>query len=135
IWSAALCQKRDLYVYLPPGYDPAKKYPLGIFLHGATQDEQFFLGGLVERFDKAIVQGKLPPFIVAVPDGSILGRPSFLQIASFFANTDAGRFEDYSMEDVWDFMMATFSIRPEREAHALIGASLRGSAAVAHAIQ
>src|ERR1700677_78320 len=28
IWSPALCQRRDLYVYLPPGYNPAKKYPL-----------------------------------------------------------------------------------------------------------
>src|SRR2546421_4415452 len=73
IWSAALCQKRDLYVYLPPGFNPGKKYPLGIFLHGATQDEQFFMHGLVERFDQAIVRGKLPPFIVAVPDGSLLG--------------------------------------------------------------
>jgi S-formylglutathione hydrolase FrmB len=135
IWSAALCEKRDLYVYLPPGFNPAKQYPLGIFLHGATQDEQFFMGGLVERFDQAIVQGKLPPFIVAVPDGSLLGRPSFLNIASFFANTDAGRYEDYLMEDVWNFLMENFPIRPEREAHALIGASMGGSAAFAQAIK
>ncbi|HWY86974.1 MAG TPA: alpha/beta hydrolase-fold protein, partial [Gemmataceae bacterium] len=135
IWSAALCEKRDLYVYLPPGFDPAKKYPLGIFLHGATQDEQFFMGGLVERFDKAIVQGKLPPFIVVVPDGSLRGRPSFFNIASFFANSDAGRYEDYLMEDVWNFVMENFPIRPEREAHALIGASMGGSAAFAQAIK
>ena len=136
IWSAALCQKRDLYVYLPPGFNPQKKYPLGIFLHGATQDEQFFMGSLVQRFDQAIVQGKLPPFIVAVPDGSLLGRPSsFIKIASFFANTDAGRYEDYLMEDVWNFVMDNFPIRPEREAHALIGASMGGSAAFAQAIK
>jgi len=135
IWSPALCQKRDLYVYLPPCFDPAKKYPLAFFLHGATQDEQFFLSGLVERFDKAITEGKLPPFIVAAPDGSIKGRPSLFKSASFFANTDAGRFEDYLMEDVWNFMMTTFPIRPEREAHALIGASMGGSAAFAQAIK
>jgi S-formylglutathione hydrolase FrmB len=135
IWSPALCQKRDLYVYLPPGFNPARKYPLGIFLHGATQDEQFFIGGLAQRFDKAIVHGDLPPFIVAVPDGSLSGRPSILKIASFFANTDAGRYEDYLMEDVWNFLMDNFPIHPEREAHALIGVSMGGSAAFAQAIK
>jgi S-formylglutathione hydrolase FrmB len=135
IYSRALCQKRDLYVYLPPHFQQTKKYPMAIFLHGATQDEQFFVGGLAQRFDKAIVDGKLPPFIVAVPDGSLLGRPSFFQIASFFANTDAGRYEDFLMEDVWNFMMETFPIRPEREAHALIGASMGGSAAFAQAMK
>ncbi len=135
IWSPALCARRDLYVYLPPNFDPNKKYPLGIFLHGATQDEQFFIDGLVQRFDKAIVSGELPPFIVAVPDGSLLGRPSFFQIASFFANSDAGRYEDYLMEDVWNFVTENFPIRPEREAHALIGASMGGSAAFAQAIK
>src|SRR3989442_6725944 len=87
IWSAALCEKRDLYVYLPPGYDPRKQYPVGIFLHGAAQDEQFFLQNPVELFDQAIVDGRLPPVILAAPDGSLLGRPSLLQPASFFANT------------------------------------------------
>jgi len=135
IWSAALCQKRDLYVYLPPNFNLSKKYPLAIYLHGATQDEQFFLKGLAKGFDKAILEGKVSPFIVAVPDGSLKGRPSFFQIASFFANTDAGRYEDFLMEDVWNFMMENFPIYPEREAHALIGASMGGSAAFAQAIK
>jgi S-formylglutathione hydrolase FrmB len=135
IWSAALCAKRDLYVYLPPGYDPAKKYPLAIFLHGAGQDEQFFLKSLVREFDQAIVEGKLPPFIVAAPDGSMEGRPSFFSLATFFANSDAGRYEDYLMEDVWNFLMESFPIRPEREAHALIGVSMGGSTAFTQAIK
>ena len=135
IWSAALGQKRDLYVYLPPGYDPTKKYPLGIFFHGAGQDEQFFLKSLANGFDQAICEGKLAPCILAAPDGSLRGRTSFLQIASFFANTDAGRYEDYVMEDVWDFLMKNFPLRPERDAHALMGASMGGSAAFALAIK
>jgi S-formylglutathione hydrolase FrmB len=135
IWSAALCQKRDLYVYLPPNYDPAKKYSLGIFLHGAGQDEQFFLKTAAKGFDKAIAEGQLPPCIVAAPDGSLHGRPEYYHIATFFANTDAGRYEDYLMQDVWNFLMNTFSIRPEREAHTLMGASMGGSAAFAQAIK
>src|SRR5262245_26604109 len=59
IWSAALKRRRDLLVYLPPGYDPAKKYPLALFLHGAAQDEQFFLQAIVRPFDGAIAAGQL----------------------------------------------------------------------------
>src|SRR5437764_7395574 len=43
IWSEALAEKRDLYIYLPPGYDPEKKYPFIFWLHGIDQDEKGFL--------------------------------------------------------------------------------------------
>jgi pimeloyl-ACP methyl ester carboxylesterase len=135
IWSPTLCAKRDLYVYVPPGFDPDRKYPLVIFLHGASQDEQFFLKSLAKEFDQAIVDGKLPPIIVAAPDGSMHGRPSFLKMATFFANTDAGPYEDYLMIDVWNFLMENFPIYPERDAHMLIGASMGGSAAFTQAIK
>ncbi len=135
IWSPALGARRDLYVYVPPGYDPAKKYPLGIFLHGAGQDERFFLKSLVKEFDQAIAAGKLPPFVMAAPDGSMLGRPSYFKLATFWANTDVGRYEDYLMEDVWNFLTREFSILPERESHVLLGASMGGAAAFTHAIK
>jgi S-formylglutathione hydrolase FrmB len=135
VWSPALCAKRDMYVYVPPDYDRSKKYPLAIFLHGATQDEQIFLKVIAKEFDKAIVSGEMPPVIVAAPDGSLLGRPSYAKIASFFANTDAGLYEDYLMQDVWNFLMANFPIRPEREAHTLVGVSMGGSAAFTQAIK
>lgn len=135
IWSNALCKKRDLYVYLPPGFDPKAKYPLTLFLHGAGQDEMFFIQAQVFNIDKAIMSGILPPVIVVAPDGSLRGYPSFKEPATFWANSDAGRFEDYLMGDVWDFMMSTFPIRPEREAHAIVGASMGGSASFALAIK
>lgn len=135
IWSAALCQRRDLYVYLPPGYDPRKKYPMAIFLHGAAQDENFFLQAQVYRMDQAMAAGQLPPIVIAAPDGSLRGRATVLKPATFFANSRAGQFEDYVMQDVWDFLHMNFSIRPEREAHALIGVSMGGSAAYTLAIK
>lgn len=134
LWSKALGEKRDLYVYLPPGYDPQKRYAFGIFLHGASQDERIFLK-VVDLFDQAIACGQLPPVILAVPDGSLQRRPSYWYTASFFANTRAGDFEDFVMCDVWNHVATTFPIRPEREAHALIGVSMGGSAAFSMAIK
>jgi len=135
IWSPALCQKRDLYVYLPPGYDPSVQYPLGILLHGAMQDEQFFFEDTVFLLDRAMACGELAPIIVVVPDGSICGRSTYCKPTSAFANTRAGRFEDFIMCDVWNFALTNFPIRPEREARALLGISMGGSAAFAHAIK
>jgi S-formylglutathione hydrolase FrmB len=129
IWSAALCEKRDLYVYLPPGFDPQQQYPLIIWLHGVAQDEQSFLDYVVEPLDCAIHCGRLPPVILAAPDGSLRGMAHYLDAGSFFLNTRAGRFEDYLMQDVWTFVMATYPIRPEREAHVLAGVSMGGGAA------
>lgn len=125
LYSAALDARRDLYVYLPPGYDPNKQYPLAFFLHGFAHDEMTFLK-FVDQFDQMMSSGHLPPFIVVAPDGSIRGRATLLNGGSFYVNSKAGRFEDYIMQDVWDFMHRNFPIRPEREAHVMIGGSMGG---------
>ena len=136
IWSPALGERRDLYVYLPPGYDPRQTYPIVFWLHGIAQDEQSFLNdGIVDIFDTAIVSGKLPPLIVVAPDGSLKGRASLLWAGNAFVNNNAGRFGDFLMEDVWNFAFTNYSIRPEREAHVLAGVSIGGGNAFTQAIQ
>jgi S-formylglutathione hydrolase FrmB len=135
IWSPALQQRRDLYVYLPPGYDRTRRYPLAIFLHGAAQDETFFLQTQLESFDRAIAEGRMAPVVIAAPDGSMHGRATLRQPATFWANSCAGNYEDLVMVDVWNFMMTNFCILPEREAHALVGASMGGTAAFGLAIK
>ena len=96
IWSPALGQCRDLYVYLPPGFNPDQSYPFMMWLHGFAQDEISFLQYVVKPLDEAIACGKLPPLIVAAPDGSITGKASWTSAGSFFVNTRAGAFEDRS---------------------------------------
>jgi S-formylglutathione hydrolase FrmB len=135
IWSEALHQKRDLYVYLPPEFDPHQQYPLMIWLHGFAQDEQAFLEEVVQPLDHAIVSGKLPPLIVAVPDGSLTGEPCLITAGSFFINSRAGNFEDFVMQDVWNFVFQHYPIRPEREAHVLAGVSMGGGGAFNLAIK
>ena len=123
IYSEALGQKRDVYVYVPPGYDPAKRYPLMIWLHGWAQDETSFLK-IVRAFDQAMITGALPPFVAIAPDGTANGRASFREPPTWYLNSPLGRFEDFVMYDVWNLAVKNYSIRPERGAHVLAGASM-----------
>jgi S-formylglutathione hydrolase FrmB len=134
IWSAALGEKRDMYVYVPPGYDGTKRYPILIWFHGFSQDEKDFLK-LAPAFDKAVAEGKLPPMILAVPDGTFKGFATMTNSGSFFLNGKRGQFEDFLICDVWPFLTANFAVRPEKEAHILAGASMGGYSAVNLAIK
>jgi pimeloyl-ACP methyl ester carboxylesterase len=129
LWSEALKQQRDLYVYVPPGFDPRQLYPVMIWLHGFAQDEHTFLEDVIVHLDRAIACGKLPPLIIAAPDGSLRGRVCLFGGGSFFLNTKAGAFEDFVIHDVWGFVQRHFPIRPEPEAHVLAGVSMGGGAA------
>src|SRR5207245_2261171 len=70
IYSPALCAKRDVYVYLPPGYDGKTPFPLMMALHGFGQDEKKFLE-VIPRFDAAIRRGEFPACVMVVPDGTV----------------------------------------------------------------
>lgn len=126
IYSRSLHQRRDLYVYLPPQYDPNQRYPIILWFHGFASDEQEFTQVVVAKIDQAIRTGCLPPVIVAAPDGSLPGEPCYFRPGSFFINSLAGDFEDYILQDVWNFVVSHYPIRPERGAHVLAGASMGG---------
>jgi S-formylglutathione hydrolase FrmB len=135
LWSQALCQRRDMYVYLPPCFDPKLRYPLVVWLHGFAQDESAFLREVAPRLDAAILAGQLPPMIAVAPDGSLEGEPCHAKPGSFFINSKVGAFEDYVMKDVLGFVFANFPIRPEREAHIMGGLSMGGFGAYTLAIK
>src|SRR5262249_17922529 len=135
IWSSALQEKRNLYVYLPPGFDPQQQYPLMFWLHGFAQDERSFVQEVVDDLDGAIAAGQFPAMIVVAPDGSFTRNPLRINAGSFFLNTRGGAFEDFVMIDVWNFMLEHYPIRPEREAHVLAGVSMGGGGAYNLAIK
>jgi Putative esterase len=127
ICSPILGMKRDLYVYLPPGYDPRLAYPMVLYLHTAAVDEHALIGpGFIETLDEMIVKGEFPPSVVACPDGTYEGENRLRSHHSLFVNGLGGRFEDHLVQEVVPFLMRNYSIRPEREAHAIFGASAGG---------
>jgi S-formylglutathione hydrolase FrmB len=127
ICSTILGEKRDLYVYLPPAYDPKLAYPMVLYLHTAQVDEHTLIGPrIIEVLDEMIAKGEFPPAVVACPDGTYEGDNRLRDHHSLYVNGLGGRFEDHLIREVVPFVMQTYSIRPEREAHAVLGLSAGG---------
>ena len=61
--------ERAGFVYLPPRFDPARRYPVVYLLHGMPGSPSEYLYGtnLVDFADEGIVSGRLRPFIVVAP--------------------------------------------------------------------
>jgi S-formylglutathione hydrolase FrmB len=61
--------ERTGYVYLPPGYDAARRYPVVYLLHGMPGSPSEYLDGtqLVQWADGAIEDGSTRPFIAVLP--------------------------------------------------------------------
>ena len=136
IESRVLGEPRDLYVYLPPGYDPHKAYPLLLYFHVSRVDESEFVGnGRLLELDRMIVAGEFPPTVVVCPDGTIYGRNRLRDPHSFYLNGVNGRFEDHVLNEVIPFVTIRYSIRPERQAHAILGVSGGGLGALSIAIR
>jgi S-formylglutathione hydrolase FrmB len=65
----------------------------------------------------------------------ILGRNRFNDPHSMFVNGVNGRFGDHLVDEVVPFIVTNFSIRPERQAHAVMGLSGGGMGAMSLALQ
>ncbi len=132
IFSPSLGKPRDVYLYLPPGYDPTRfAYPMLVYLHMSFVDEHAFVGShRVDELDRMIVRGEFPPAVVVIPDGTYQGENRSGAIHTLFINGCDGRFQDYLVNDLLPFVMSRYAIRPERQAHALMGVSAGGFGAM-----
>jgi enterochelin esterase-like enzyme len=114
-FSPALGRVADYLIYLPTGYDPSRRYPVFYLLHGMPGRPQAYIriASLDARLDNLIRSGQTPPMILVFPDGRINGDA---QSDSEWANTSAGRYEDYVLDVVHnvDQRFATIANRDAR---------------------
>jgi len=68
--------QRRLHLYLPPGYEKGKDYPVLYLLHGGGDDDDAWptVGRANFILDNLIAAGKAKPMVVVFPNGGINGN-------------------------------------------------------------
>ncbi len=121
-------------IYLPPGYDahPEKRYPVVYLLHGFGGGYQPFLKRLSfgRALDSLISRGALKEMIVVTPDAS--NRLT----GSFFRNSPVtGKWEDFVVKDLVNFVDGKYRTIPSRKARGIAGWSMGGYGALYLAVR
>ena len=136
--SKHLAAKRDVWVYLPPGYASAKastRYPV-LYMHDGNNvfDGKTAFGGhewgADETAEKLIRSGELPPFII-VGVGNTSDRTSeYTWVAGEYqGKTLGGGGRDYAkflVSELKPLIDKTYRTKPDRANTAVIGSSLGG---------
>ena len=70
--------KRPAMVYTPPGYSPARRYPVLYLLHGIGGNENHWtqFGAADAILDNLIADSKAVPMIIVMPNGRASNEPS-----------------------------------------------------------
>jgi enterochelin esterase-like enzyme len=110
-------------VYLPPGYDPSRRYPVVYLLHGlpGSPSEYVFGTKLGEFADAGITAGTLRPFIAVIPPA---GQ------TSHYGGEWAGPWERELLDTVVPWADSTFSTIRSPRGRILAGLSAGGFGAV-----
>ncbi|MEJ2005499.1 MAG: alpha/beta hydrolase-fold protein, partial [Cyclobacteriaceae bacterium] len=68
--------EREMYVYTPPGYDPASKYPVLYLVGGSGElpSNWIYDGRANLILDNLLAEGKAKPMLIAIPNNQVLHR-------------------------------------------------------------
>jgi enterochelin esterase-like enzyme len=130
--SAALGATRGYDVYLPPGYAQAarsgRRFAVMYLLHGSPGWPRLFMnaGALGVAMDTLVVQHRIRPFLVVMPDG----RDGSLLSDTEWADTAHGRYAAFVL-DVVHAVDRAWPTRADR-AHRLLAGNSEGAYAAAN---
>ncbi len=123
---------RDLYVYLPPGYDRGnERYPVAWCLSGFTGRGRMLLNdnpwtpGIADRMDALIAQGRAKPMILALPDCfTHLGGSQYVDSPAL------GNYEGYLIEELIPWVDGRYRTLAAPEHRGVVGKSSGGYGAL-----
>ncbi|MEJ7848761.1 MAG: alpha/beta hydrolase-fold protein [Pyrinomonadaceae bacterium] len=123
---------RDLFVYLPPGYEEnAENYPTVYCLTGFTGrgkmllNDSAFTPNLAERMDRLIASGTIEPMIAVMPDCF-----TYYGGSQYINSTATGNYEDYLTQEIVHFVDENFRTVNDKKARAVMGKSSGGYGAL-----
>jgi enterochelin esterase-like enzyme len=134
-YKSAVCDdRRDFYVYTPPGYDPTGKttYPVLYLLHGYSDDASGWsaVGHMNVILDNLIAQGKAKPMIVVMPLGygtMEIIRQGWGEHSADVRDKNLSNFSQALLTEVMPKVEAEYRIKTDRESRAIVGLSMGGS--------
>lgn len=123
--------EREVWVYLPPGYDQGGHYPTIMMLPGFAGTHRSIFGfdpwkkNPVEAFDTQVAAGTSQPAILVLPD--CMTRWG----GSQFVDSEAiGPYQSYLADEVFPHVDASFRTLTGRESRAVVGRSSGGFGAL-----
>jgi enterochelin esterase-like enzyme len=131
--SAVTGTSREARVYLPPDYDPARRYPVLYLLHGISGDQREWLRSTAvdEILDNLIADRKAVPMIVVMPNGRARADDRATREPFTPDNARAfARFERELLDQLIPAIEARYSTHTDRLHRALAGLSMGGGQAL-----
>jgi enterochelin esterase family protein len=133
--SAVVGDKRDFYVYTPPGYDPKSEtvYPVLYLLHGFSDDASAWtvVGRAEIILDNLIAQGKARPMLVVMPLG--YGAPEIVARTGpglrdhGIRDRNYSKFREALFTEVIPSVEKSYRVRPDRLSRAIARLSMGGA--------
>ncbi len=129
--SKLVGDKRDYYVYTPPGYDGKKKYPLLVLCHGYSDyaDGWTTVGKANLILDNLIAQGQVKPLVVVMPLGYGVPvetlRTGIPRTPEVWKN-NASKWGEALLGEVLPAVEQAYKVEKKREKRAIAGLSMGG---------
>ena len=121
--SGVTAGERDLYVYTPPGYDPARTYPVLYLVGGSGELPHNWIhdGRVNFIMDNLLAEGTAEPMLIVIPNNQMIHRrhPQHRELTFDL-------FERELREHIIPLVDATYSTRAEPRGRALSGLSMGG---------
>ena len=117
---------RKATIYLPPKFDPAKKYPVLYLLHGIGGDEREWLQGVPNVIlDNLIADGKAVDMIIVMPNGR--AQENDRAEGNVYAGSQAfANFEFDLLVDLIPFIEGKYNVLADKMHRAIAGLSMGG---------